>query len=266
MGLPLNIMSLDANGGYDTTTRRARCPMGRHWRCSRSRWPRSRPISRRAASPTACSSTWTSSAGGRRRTAAAPTSGRPASRWLSNAARGTMVGNSGLAQLNEDDNLRHTTDFRAVYCSLLEQWLNIDARRSSPTRRRSRVRRWCSDAAARTGRWWPRSSRGRGSGLRPAGWSRRAVGDEDGEEAGQEEDRVQNSPSARRAAPLRSHAPGRRARKAAIESPSGSAPSGGWAEARRDERARPPRRRRATTIPTATRSRTSRPPTRGRSR
>ena len=43
-------------------------------------------------------------------------------------ARGTMVGEfPGLAQLDEDDNLRHTTDFRAVYCSLLEQWLDVDA-------------------------------------------------------------------------------------------------------------------------------------------
>ena len=43
-------------------------------------------------------------------------------------AKGTMVGEfPGLAQLDEDDNLRHTTDFRAVYCSLLEQWLDVDA-------------------------------------------------------------------------------------------------------------------------------------------
>ena len=39
-----------------------------------------------------------------------------------------MVGEfPGLATLDEDDNLRHTTDFRAVYCSLLEQWLDVDA-------------------------------------------------------------------------------------------------------------------------------------------
>ena len=43
-------------------------------------------------------------------------------------ARGEMVGEfPGLATLDEDDNLRHTTDFRAVYCSLLEQWLDVDA-------------------------------------------------------------------------------------------------------------------------------------------
>ena len=43
-------------------------------------------------------------------------------------AKGTLVGEfPGLATLDEDDNLRHTTDFRAVYCSLLEQWLGVDA-------------------------------------------------------------------------------------------------------------------------------------------
>ena len=33
----------------------------------------------------------------------------------------------GLAVLDEDDNLRNTSDFRGVYCSLLEQWLQVDA-------------------------------------------------------------------------------------------------------------------------------------------
>ena len=51
-------------------------------------------------------------------------------------AKGTMVGEfPGLATLDEDDNLRHTTDFRAVYCSLLEQWMGVDAAGSSPAPR-----------------------------------------------------------------------------------------------------------------------------------
>ena len=33
----------------------------------------------------------------------------------------------GLSDLDEDDNLRHSTDFRAMYCSLLEQWFDVDA-------------------------------------------------------------------------------------------------------------------------------------------
>ena len=37
-----------------------------------------------------------------------------------------------------DDNLRATSDFRAVYCSLLEQWLGVDADGDHPRRRRVR--------------------------------------------------------------------------------------------------------------------------------
>ena len=47
--------------------------------------------------------------------------------WESQA-RGEMVGEfPGLATLDDDDNLRNTSDFRGVYCALLEQWLGVDA-------------------------------------------------------------------------------------------------------------------------------------------
>jgi uncharacterized protein (DUF1501 family) len=43
-------------------------------------------------------------------------------------AKGEMVGEfPGLATLDANDNLRATSDFRAMYCSLLEQWLGHDA-------------------------------------------------------------------------------------------------------------------------------------------
>jgi uncharacterized protein (DUF1501 family) len=39
-----------------------------------------------------------------------------------------MVGEfPGLTNLDNDDNLRVTSDFRGMYCSLLEQWLGQDA-------------------------------------------------------------------------------------------------------------------------------------------
>lgn len=47
---------------------------------------------------------------------------------IGSQASGRMVGEfPGLTNLDEDDNLRHTSDFRAMYCSLLEQWLGHDA-------------------------------------------------------------------------------------------------------------------------------------------
>jgi uncharacterized protein (DUF1501 family) len=47
---------------------------------------------------------------------------------IGSRASGRMVGEfPGLGTLDEDENLRHTSDFRAMYCSLLEQWLGQDA-------------------------------------------------------------------------------------------------------------------------------------------
>jgi uncharacterized protein (DUF1501 family) len=43
-------------------------------------------------------------------------------------AGGQMVGEfPGLSNLDDDGNLRPTSDFRAVYCALLEQWFSADA-------------------------------------------------------------------------------------------------------------------------------------------
>lgn len=47
---------------------------------------------------------------------------------IGSKASGRMVGEfPGLTSLDEDENLRHTSDFRSMYCSLLEQWLGQDA-------------------------------------------------------------------------------------------------------------------------------------------
>jgi uncharacterized protein (DUF1501 family) len=47
---------------------------------------------------------------------------------MGSRASGRMVGEfPGLATLDGDDNLRSTSDFRELYCALLEQWLGADA-------------------------------------------------------------------------------------------------------------------------------------------
>jgi len=47
---------------------------------------------------------------------------------IGSMAEGKMVGEfPGLTRLDEDDNVRHTSDFRSMYCSLLEQWLGQEA-------------------------------------------------------------------------------------------------------------------------------------------
>jgi uncharacterized protein (DUF1501 family) len=48
-------------------------------------------------------------------------------------AKGTMVGEfPGLATLDPQSNVRATSDFRGMYCSLLEQWLGVDAAQVIP--------------------------------------------------------------------------------------------------------------------------------------
>ena len=47
---------------------------------------------------------------------------------IGSKAQGQMVGEfPGLASLDSEENLKVTSDFRAMYCSLLEQWLGQDA-------------------------------------------------------------------------------------------------------------------------------------------
>jgi uncharacterized protein (DUF1501 family) len=47
---------------------------------------------------------------------------------IGSKAKGEMVGEfPGLSKLDQNDNLRVTSDFRGMYCSLLEQWLGQDA-------------------------------------------------------------------------------------------------------------------------------------------
>jgi uncharacterized protein (DUF1501 family) len=52
-------------------------------------------------------------------------------------ASGRMIGEfPGLAKLDEDGNLRATSDFRGLYCALLEQWLGADAEAIVPGARK----------------------------------------------------------------------------------------------------------------------------------
>jgi uncharacterized protein (DUF1501 family) len=52
---------------------------------------------------------------------------------IGSKSQGQMVGEfPGLAQLDNAENLRVTSDFRGMYCSLLEQWLGFDAAQVIP--------------------------------------------------------------------------------------------------------------------------------------
>jgi uncharacterized protein (DUF1501 family) len=56
---------------------------------------------------------------------------------IGSRCHGKMVGEyPGLRKLDVNENVRATTDFRAMYCSLLEQWLGFDAARVIPGAKR----------------------------------------------------------------------------------------------------------------------------------
>ena len=52
---------------------------------------------------------------------------------IGSKSQGQMVGEfPGLTKLDNAENLRVTSDFRGMYCSLLEQWLGFDAAQVIP--------------------------------------------------------------------------------------------------------------------------------------
>lgn len=129
MGLPLKVVALDANGGYDTHDDQDGSLPGDLAEFSQSLAAFQADLELRGLADRVLINVW-SEFGRRPEENGRGTDHGAAglSMVIGSQAKGTMVGEfPGLATLDEDDNLRHTTDFRAVYCSLLEQWLGVDA-------------------------------------------------------------------------------------------------------------------------------------------
>ena len=129
MGLPMKVVALDANGGYDTHDNQNGSLPGDLALFSQSLAAFQADLEARGLADRVLINVW-SEFGRRPEENGSGTDHGAAgiSMVIGTQARGTMVGEfPGLATLDEDDNLRHTTDFRAVYCSLLEQWLDVDA-------------------------------------------------------------------------------------------------------------------------------------------
>ena len=129
MGLPLKVVALDANGGYDTHDNQNGSLPGDLDEFSRSLAAFQADLEARGLADRVLINVW-SEFGRRPEENGSGTDHGAAglSMVIGTKAKGTMVKEfPGLATLDEDDNLRHTTDFRSVYCSLLEQWLNVDA-------------------------------------------------------------------------------------------------------------------------------------------
>jgi len=129
-GMPLHCVSVDADGSYDTHSDQAtEFESGIKATCD-SVLAFQRDLEARGLQDRVLIEMW--SEFGRRpeeNGSAGTDHGAAGTAFIiGSKASGQMVGEfPGLTNLDEDDNLRHTSDFRSMYCSLLEQWLGQDA-------------------------------------------------------------------------------------------------------------------------------------------
>jgi uncharacterized protein (DUF1501 family) len=129
-GLPMRVVTIRAAGGYDTHSDQA-ADLDRNLReTCEALLAFQRDLEARGLADRVMTEMW--SEFGRRpeeNGSAGTDHGAAGCAFVIGAkAKGEMVGEfPGLATLDANDNVRVTSDFRAMYCSLLEQWLGQDA-------------------------------------------------------------------------------------------------------------------------------------------
>ena len=128
-GLPMRVVAMDANGGYDTHEDQAATLSENLGLLSATLAAFQADLEARGIADRVLVHVW--SEFGRRPEANGSGTDHGAggaSLIMGTRANGQMVGEfPGLATLDEDDNLRHMVDFRAVYRGLAEQWLGVSA-------------------------------------------------------------------------------------------------------------------------------------------
>jgi uncharacterized protein (DUF1501 family) len=129
-GLPLNCVSVNADGGYDTHSDQVDGFTRNLKTTCDSVLDFQRDLESRGLQDQVLIQMW--SEFGRRpeeNGSAGTDHGAAGTAFvIGSRAEGRMIGEfPGLDRLDQDDNLRHTSDFRSMYCSLLEQWLGHEA-------------------------------------------------------------------------------------------------------------------------------------------
>jgi len=128
-GMPLHCVSVSADGGYDTHSDQLTELEGNLKSTCDSILAFQRDLEKRGLQDRVLIEMW--SEFGRRpeeNESGTDHGAAGAAFIIGSKANGKMIGEfPGLTKLDEDDNLRHTSDFRSMYCSLLEQWLGTDA-------------------------------------------------------------------------------------------------------------------------------------------
>lgn len=129
-GLPITVASVDAPGGFDTHDEQAEDLAEDLKATCDGLFAFQRDLEARGLDNRVVTLVW--SEFGRRpeeNDSAGTDHGAGGNAFLiGTPARGQMIGEwPGLETLDEDDNLRSTSDFRGLYCSLIEQWFGVDA-------------------------------------------------------------------------------------------------------------------------------------------
>jgi uncharacterized protein (DUF1501 family) len=129
-GLPIQVVTISAAGGYDTHSGQAEDLSRNLKETSDGLLAFQRDLENRGLADRVMVEVW--SEFGRRpeeNGSAGTDHGAAGCAFvIGSKAKGEMVGEfPGLSNLDQNDNLRVTSDFRAMYCSLLEQWLGQDA-------------------------------------------------------------------------------------------------------------------------------------------
>jgi uncharacterized protein (DUF1501 family) len=128
-GLPLKVVALEAHGGYDTHSDQEQSLPGDLQVTSASLLAFQRDLEARSLQDRVLVHVWSEFGRRPEENGSGTDHGAAGVGFvMGSKATGTMVGDfPGLTDLDDDENLRSTSDFRAVYCSLLEQWLGVDS-------------------------------------------------------------------------------------------------------------------------------------------
>jgi uncharacterized protein (DUF1501 family) len=135
-GLPLRCVALEATGQYDTHAGQAAALAPALTTTAASLYSFQRDLEARGVADRVVTLVWSEFGRRAEENGSAGTDHGAAGTGFLIGTRvvGTQIGEfPGLASLDDDGNLKATSDFRGVYASLLEQWLHFDAARIIPT-------------------------------------------------------------------------------------------------------------------------------------
>jgi uncharacterized protein (DUF1501 family) len=134
-GLPLRCVALEASGSYDTHAGQTAALTPALTTTAASLFSFQRDLEARGIADRVLTLVWSEFGRRAQENASGGTDhgAAGAAFIIGTRTTGTAVGEfPGLASLDPQGNLKATSDFRSVYCSLLEQWLKFDAERIIP--------------------------------------------------------------------------------------------------------------------------------------